>query len=166
MGVNWYIAQFKPKAHGLATRNLERQGFSVFLPMHEVTKRRNGQFRKAVTPLFPGYLFVEFDPLVRGWRAINSTLGISRLVSFCDRPAVVPETLITGLKMRCGEAEQVLPLSTFKEGDKVEIAHGPFAGFIATIDRMSPDQRVWVLLELMQQETRVQVGAGNLALAG
>ena len=36
---SWYIVQFKPNSHKIAVRNLERQGFGTFLPMHEVTRR-------------------------------------------------------------------------------------------------------------------------------
>ena len=36
--ISWYVVQFKPNSHKIALRNLQRQGFETFLPMHEVTR--------------------------------------------------------------------------------------------------------------------------------
>ena len=37
--LSWYIVQFKPNSHKISVRNLQRQEFETFLPMHEVTRR-------------------------------------------------------------------------------------------------------------------------------
>ena len=39
---------------------------------------------------------------------------------------------------------------------------GPFAEFIATIESIAPDRRVWVLMEIMGGQTRVAVDAHQL----
>jgi transcriptional antiterminator RfaH len=49
-----------------------------------------------------------------------------------------------------------------KPGNQVRIASGPFADFVATIDDIAPDRRVWVLMEIMGGQTRVAVGADQL----
>jgi transcriptional antiterminator RfaH len=43
-----------------------------------------------------------------------------------------------------------------KKGDKVEILEGPFANFIATIEKHESDQRIWILLDLMGRKTKIQ----------
>ena len=40
-----------------------------------------------------------------------------------------------------------------------------FANFIATVDTIDPDQRIWVLMDFMGQKTRMQVTADQLQLA-
>jgi transcriptional antiterminator RfaH len=45
----------------------------------------------------------------------------------------------------------------FRPGDRVTFAQGPFANFVATIESLAPDRRVWVLLDLMGQQARVAV---------
>ena len=45
--LSWYIVQFKPNSHKIAVRNLQRQGFETFLPMHEVTRRTVVKFETA-----------------------------------------------------------------------------------------------------------------------
>jgi transcriptional antiterminator RfaH len=59
---NWYLIQFKPNSHQIAARNLIRQGFEIFLPLQEITKRKDTKFTNVLRPLFPGYMFVSFAP--------------------------------------------------------------------------------------------------------
>src|SRR3954471_8443199 len=79
-GAAWYLAQVRPNSFQIAERNLARQSFPVFCPTQEETRRRAGRFVLVTQPLFPGYLFVSFNPASAAWRAINSTYGVSRLV--------------------------------------------------------------------------------------
>ena len=160
---DWFLAQYKPNAHKVALRNLQRQGFEVFLPMSSETVRRDELFKTVLKPLFPGYLFVAFDPRGAAWRTINSTYGVTRLVQFNDQPKSVPEDLVEGLKKRCNEAGelQVEP-ATFLPGEEVRIGHGAFADFVATVEQMTSDRRVWVLLDLLGRSTRVAVKISDL----
>ena len=154
---SWYIVQFKPNCHKIAVRNLERQGFETFLPTHEVIRRTAAKFETAIRPLFAGYMFVACDPKQAPWGKINSTSGISRMLSFAEGPKAMPEALITGLRARCDNVGKVVPLENFKAGQSVEMYSGPFANFIATVEQMASDARVWVLLDFMGKATRVQV---------
>eukprot|EP00657_Telonema_sp_P-1_P000536 TRINITY_DN11027_c0_g1_i1.p1 TRINITY_DN11027_c0_g1~~TRINITY_DN11027_c0_g1_i1.p1 ORF type:complete len:157 (+),score=46.76 TRINITY_DN11027_c0_g1_i1:35-505(+) len=88
--VIWFLAQLKPNCARIAVRNLERQGFRTFLPLHQQTIRRETRFANRTQPLFPGYLFVAVDAADGGWSAINGTQGVTRLVGFGSRPAQVP----------------------------------------------------------------------------
>jgi transcriptional antiterminator RfaH len=153
----WYIVQFKPNSHKIAVRNLKRQGFETFLPMCEVTRRTGVKFETVIRPLFAGYMFVACDPEQAPWRQINSTYGISHLLSFGGGPKPMPETLITGLCARCDNVGKVMPLENFQAGQSVEMRSGPFANFIATVEQMASGARVWVLLDFMGKETRVRV---------
>jgi transcriptional antiterminator RfaH len=44
----------------------------------------------------------------------------------------------------------------------VRITSGPFVDFVATIDNITPDRRVWVLMEIMGGQTRVAVKVDQL----
>ena len=155
---SWYIVQFKPNCHKIAVRNLERQGFETFLPMHEVTRRTVVKFETAIQPLFVGYMFVACDPEKAPWRQINSTYVTSPpMLSFAEGPKPMPEALIAGLRARCDNIGKVVALADFEAGQSVEMHSGPFANFIATVEQMASDARVWVLLDFMGKATRVQV---------
>ena len=161
----WFLLQFKPNSHRLAERNLMRQGFKIFLPMQEVTKRKSTRFLNDLRPLFPGYMFVAFDPKSAPWRKINGTIGVSKLVSFDGQPKPVPIDLVSGLMQRCDTTGNLLPAKKLATGDQVELLTGPFSNFIATVETIDIEQRIWVLMECMGQRTRMHVKADQLQLS-
>lgn len=162
MAERWFLVQFKPNSHKVAQRNLERQGVKTFLPMQEITRRQETRFISELRPLFPGYLFVRLDPDTSPWRKINSTYGVSRIVSFHDIPAPVPNGLVESLIDRCDVNGGVLGGENFQRGDEVKVVEGPFAEFTATIETIDPDKRVWLLLDFMGQATRIKVKASQI----
>lgn len=161
-GTTWFLAQLKPNCAKIANQNLKRQGFRTFLPMVEETRQRHGKFVNALLPLFPGYIFVAFDVTGGPWRAVDSTYGITRLVSFGRKPASVPLDLVSQLMLHCGISGTFLPPKLLKLGDQVRLTTGPFANFIAEIEKITPDRRVWILMNIMGEQTRVAVEAKQL----
>jgi transcriptional antiterminator RfaH len=161
----WYLIQFKPNSHRVAERNLHRQGFQTFLPMQKITRRKASRFVSDQKPLFPGYMFVKVNSELAPWRSINSTFGVSKLVSFEGKPKPLPLQLISGLMLRCDASGTLLPPKSLNEGDSVEMLTGPFATFVATVDTIDPEQRIWVLMDFMGQKTRMRVTADQLQLA-
>lgn len=161
----WYLIQFKPNSHRLAERNLHRQGFKTFLPMQQITRRKASRFVSGLKPLFPGYMFVGVNSELAPWREINSTMGVSRLVSSEGEPKPLPLQLISGLMLRCNASGTLLPPKSLNERDSVELLTGPFANFIATVDTINPTQRIWVLIDFMGQKARMQVSADQLQLS-
>lgn len=163
----WFVVQLKPNAEAIAKRNLLRQGINIFAPFEEVTARKARKLVQACKALFPGYLFVSFDQDAVRWRTVNSTLGVSRLVSFADdRPAQVPLGLISSLMRRCDPSGKLLPPRFLHGGDVVRVTNGPFADFIGTVEQLAPDQRIWVLLDILGKNTRVAIRSADLRLAG
>ena len=120
------------------------------------------QFRTELRPLFPGYLFVGLQARAPSWRTLNSTHGVSRGVSLDGTYRPVPEALISQLQDQCDEAGVFRAQDTFRLGDVVQIQTGPFASFLAEVEDMAPDQRIWVLIDLMGQKSRVTVDQQDL----
>lgn len=162
---HWYLTQFKPNSDRVAERNLHRQGFETFLPREKVTRIKASRFVSDLEPLFPGYMFVRVNSDLAPWRAINSTMGVSRLVSFGGKPKPLPEELISGLMLRCDASGTLAPPSNLSQGDRVQMTTGPFATFLATVEAIDPEQRIWVLVDFMGQKTRMQVTADKVKLS-
>lgn len=163
---HWHLVQLKPNCLRMATHNLQRQGFKTFCPLDEHTRRKGERFETQVRPLFPGYVFVRFDPETTPWRSINYTYGVSRLVCFQPyRPARVPCELVSGLMRRCDETGRLLPPATLKPGDQVKVTAGPFADFIATVETLLPERRVWVLMDILNRPTRVALDPSDVRVA-
>lgn len=161
--VTWHLAQLRPNGSSLATRNLLRQGYEVFNPKHMVSKRRALRFEPREEQLFPGYLFVGLGQAKRQWGPINGTLGVARLVSFGGSAAVVPIHLITELRKRCDDTDMMLPVPDLAPGDTIRILAGPFAEFVSKVEKVDAQQRVWVLLDILGRDARVQLDRAAVA---
>lgn len=153
----WYLAQCKPNCGKIAERNLKRQGIRTFLPLSQQTRRSGTKFVSELRPLFPGYVFVGVYPGGQHWRAINSTYGVSRLVAFSEHPARVPSGFVADLMRRCDAEGRLLPPPQLAPGDRVRVISGSFANFLAKVETITPDQRIWVLLDLMGRSLRVEL---------
>jgi len=165
MSKKWFILQFKPNSHHQATKNLTRQGFEVFLPLHDTTSRKLSRFINTSKPLFPGYMFIRFDKAESKWHKINNTYGVSRLITFNSTLKSIPTNIVENLMKRYDLSGKLLPVKKLKEGDQVAILKGPFANFIATVEKYEADHRIWILMDYMGRKTKIITPSDALTLS-
>ena len=161
----WFVAQIKPNGFIAAKSNLERQGFDTFMPM-QARKVRHARKESAVLrPLFPGYIFVSFDPVVTQWRVINNTIGVVTLLTGRGHsPQRAPQALMDALIAGCDAAGAVMPPLSFKSGDKVRLASGPFRNVLAEVTQTSYGERVRLLFDLMGRAVIADCAGSELEL--
>ncbi len=153
----WFIARIKPNSHKSATKNLERQGFETFLPKMEITQRQNNKFIVKNVDVFPGYMFVSFDPCIIAWTKINSTYGVSKILAFNNKPSEISSDLILELKTRYEINSNLKQKDKLKKGDSIKFYAGPFADLIAKVESVDENNRIWVLLEAMGGYQRLKL---------
>lgn len=159
---NWFLLQYKPNSHRVALRNLHRQRFETFLPMQDVTQRKRTKLVQQSKPLFPGYLFVAFTRESAPWHQIKSTIGVSRLVGFNGQPTALPLDLVSSLMRRCDSNGKLLLPKQLNTGEHVEIISGPFSTFVATVEHIDEKQRIFILMDFMGRQTRLQISHDQL----
>ena len=157
----WYLVYTKPRQEQTALVNLERQGYSCYLPRLRMEKIRSQRATVVVEAMFPRYLFVRLgsDGSSKSWAPVRSTLGVERLICFGARPARVDDALVGLLRQR----EQAQPTQTlFQPGERVCIASGPFAGIEAVFHTGNAQQRVLILLEVLGKTVPMHIEAAQL----
>jgi transcriptional antiterminator RfaH len=163
----WYVVQTHINSEAKAASHLVRQGFGVYFPRY---LKRRGHARKVDTvarPLFPRYLFVAIDLATQRWRSIQSTIGVSHLVSWGGSPASVNDGVISELKQREDEGGFIRldrPVR-FTHGDKVRVLEGAFVDSLALVEGTDDRDRVAILLDFLGRKVRVMVGADLIAAA-
>jgi transcriptional antiterminator RfaH len=164
---DWYAVFTKPRKEGVARDNLERQGFTAYLPRIRQPRHRRGQWVEAIEPLFPRYLFVQLRLGVHDISPIRSTLGVTGLVRFGLEPALVPQGLVEALMVREDPSRGChLPQrDLFQRGDRVTIVSGPFAGIEAIFEAPSGQGRVVLLLDLLGRANRVRLATDQIISA-
>lgn len=160
---SWYVVHTQPRAEETAARNLDRQGFEAFLPLYRRQIRHARRRLEVRRPLFPGYLFVRFDPATCRWRSINGTVGVRYLLGDRTRPIAVPEPVIEAILARADEGGEVTMLSKpLARGQSVQLVDGPFAECTALFEEIRDDMRVTILLSVLGRAVRVHAPAAAL----
>jgi transcriptional antiterminator RfaH len=153
---SWYLVHCKPREDERALEHLERQGFECFQPVRKTERHRRGKRWWVSEALFPRYVFIHLNSVEDNWYPIRSTRGVCRIVRFNEHPLAVRDEIIEGLRLRLGEA-QAEPY--FKPGERVRIAEGPFTNLEAIFLAEDGDERVVLLMNILQQDQRLSFPA-------
>lgn len=162
----WYVAQTQIQSEAKAGANLVQQGFDVYVPCYLRTVRHARRVNVVKAPLFPSYIFVRIDMETQRWRAINSTIGVKRLVGSEGIPARIGADIIQGLKeheQADGFLSIVSPAIRFKTGDAVRILRGAFDSCRGIFQGRTENERVEILLEMLGRKVRVVADAQLIA---
>lgn len=158
MSTRWLVAHTHVRKESFAKTQLLEQGFAVYLPQYEKTRRHARREDKVIMPLFPRYLFVGVDPDKDRWSAIDSTRGISYLLKTRnEQPAIVPDNVIDVLKQEQDSRGllSVGALVVFQPGDQVRVLEGGFKDYSAIYLSMDEQQRVQILLNFMTRQVKL-----------
>ncbi|MCO5090649.1 transcription termination/antitermination protein NusG [Bosea sp. (in: a-proteobacteria)] len=156
-GARWYVVQTRHLSEMRAAQELANQGFEVFLPRYLRKRRHARKVSLVAAPLFPGYLFVSFDPARQRWRSINGTYGVARVIAGEDGPVPVASGIVGALRTRA-DAQGYIALSQrpgFVPGEAIRIRSGSFAETLGLFEGFRDQDRVAVLLELLGGKVRV-----------
>jgi transcriptional antiterminator RfaH len=132
---------------------LEAFGVEVYCPvMTKVTKRADCEgVRRSVKQLFPGYMFLRFDPEVVHTTTIGDLPGVKGFVRFGGEICNVSESVIEALK-------QSLLIRTDQKITKLEFRNVPteIMSAISYITELKSEvERQSALFQILQQETQL-----------
>ena len=157
----WVVARFRAQFLAKVEYNVECQGAEIYVPraMVRVGKTR----RLSPSPLFPGYAFVRHPD--RQWVFLRGTFGVLDVIMGTgEEPAWLSDVEISRIRAREGPDGIVrLQSNEFRAGEKVRVESG-VAGFDAIVDGMAAHDRVYVLWNVMGQQTRTEVDVRDISL--
>jgi transcriptional antiterminator RfaH len=164
MTENWYLVRTKPRQENKAKENLERQSYSVYLPLLEVRKNKRGKWADVIEMLFPGYLFVNVDLSLRSLAPIRSTLGVTNLVQFGSEIRPLPDTIVPLLKSAEHTVDHLHRLSepVFEVGGEIEILNGPFTGLSAVFNASKGVDRALILVSVLGRTSEVEISTNSI----
>ncbi|OON38586.1 transcriptional activator RfaH [Izhakiella australiensis] len=147
---SWYLLYCKRGQLMRAKEHLERQAVNCLSPMIAMDKLVRGKRTQVNEPLFPNYLFIEFDPETIHTTTISATRGVSHFVRFGNHPATVPLDVIKALQNDAPKTgvDPALP----QPGDEVIITAGAFEGLRAIFTEPEGEARSMLLLNLLNKQ--------------
>jgi transcription antitermination factor NusG len=176
MTVRYYALRARPQAEFKAAAKLKAMGdddgsIKPYVPK-ETTRRRisAGKIREVERPVVPGLVFAGFIGPVP-WATLTDLPEVSGFFCRAGVPVEIPG--VASQRLRAIEAElaemeaywskQRSP-KIFREGDKVALKTGAFAGRLAEVRRARKDV-LRVVLELLGSEREVIVGVESVEAA-
>ncbi|MBI4208575.1 MAG: hypothetical protein HY538_02565 [Deltaproteobacteria bacterium] len=157
--LKWYVVRTKPQKEAHVVMWLRHAEMECFLPR----VRSFAQIR----PLFPSYLFVHADFNIQGhYQMVKYTRGVIEILGNGEEPIPVTSEAIAIIKKRMNPQGFIEPSSHLSPGQELLVKKGPFRDLIGILEKVAPDQqRVHVLLNLMQRQIRVELPIQDLARA-
>lgn len=169
-GPRWFVVVCHAGRERQAKTELKNQGFEAYLPMRLCP---HPKARNPITPFFPRYMFVRFNPTVDQWLCICSTYGVQDILRRADGyPQAVTDRMISRIKD--WEVDGVIHLleplkrakPVFKAGDKVRVKAGHYAGMEGLVKVASDSDRVVLMLALAGGSESLKISLSRDALEG
>lgn len=139
----WACVYTHSQAERWADANLRRAGYVTYLPLVAVLKRDRvvrSLRHEALVPLYPRYLFVQFDARAESWSPIRAAPGVADLV-------------------RCGSEVQYAragAVSALQAGEALRRTHPSGGGL-----RLAPGSAVGVSRGILEGQRGVVVSVGR-----
>lgn len=156
-GLRWYVVKTKPRNEERAHNYLEQHGINTFLPRMETSSSNLGNGTKKVKPLFPNYLFAQFD-LMQNYPLVKWGKGVNQILGFGKYPTPIADEVLSIIKSRTNEHNIVKKAYNLNKDDYVRITSGLFKDLLGIFDCwVSDSERVKVLLNLIGYQPRVEL---------
>lgn len=153
-GTRWFLLRTNAGKERVAQNQVRGLAANVLLPLVKVRVHRWGQLIPSVSPLFPGYLFANFNFEDR-YSQVRYARGVREVLHFGIEPAVVPDWIIEEVERRCANGPIELPDRILVPDERVVVIEGPFKQFDGIFERyLSGHERVAVLLSTINGGTR------------
>jgi transcriptional antiterminator NusG len=109
--------------------------------------------------LFPGYILIEMEMKQETMRLVTSSLRVLRFLGGKDPAPLSKKEITRILKQVQGEIEVGPKKEEFSVGSEVDIADGPFAGFVGIVESVdSENEKIKVMVSIFGRMTPVELG--------
>ena len=151
----WYALRIQSRLGNLASTTLRDKGYEEFFPLYWSGRRWSDRIQKMELPLFPGYLFCQFDVGAR--LPVLTTPGVIGIVCAGKIPVSVDDDEIEAIRaiLRSGLAAQ--PWPHLCVGSKVYIERGPLTGLEGVITNTDKVYHLIVSVSLLQRSVAVEI---------
>lgn len=151
----WYAIHVKPKCEDICSEMLRGKGYSELNAKYAVKRVWSDRVKEIRLPLFPGYIFCQFDVVKR--LPVLTVPGVISILGFGKVPAPVDEQEITAVRTVLAAHLAAGPHPYLKVGQRVVVEHGPIAGIEGLVTEMKARCRLVISVSLLQRSVAVEI---------
>lgn len=157
-GIVWFVAHARPRCEKRIVDYCGRMGIATTLPCYRSVRKYRGKTVTFEKPLFPGYVFLQAPPELRG--KIYQSDYVANLLSVSDQTGFerqledILRALETGLEITLAPE--------IGKGSRVKIKSGPLAGTEGWVEERYGFETVLLRLDFIGQAAAVKLSAADL----
>lgn len=166
MDKNWYVIHTYSGYENKVKANLEKriesyemqdQIFQVLVPMEDEMEIKDGKRKLTKKKVFPGYVLVEMAMTDQTWYVVRNTPGVTGFVGSGSKPLPLDEDEMQLILRQMGLLEHK-PRIALTVGQPIKVVLGPFAGFVGSVEEISPERgKLKVLVSMFGRDTPVEL---------
>lgn len=151
----WYAVQVRTRWEVSTVTLLSGKGYQTFLPTFKTAKRWTGETREVSLPLFPGYVFCQFDSHNR--LPVLVTPGVIAVVGRGRIPVPVEDSEIEAIQTMISSGLRTEPWPYLEIGQRVRIEGGALSGLEGILTSFKGNCRIVVSVSLLQRSVALEI---------
>lgn len=151
----WFALKVKARRELQVSDALRGKELEAFVPTVRECRKYSDRIRKVDAPLFPGYLFCRLNPSHR--LPVLTTPGVEYILGSNGQLQAVPESEIGALQRLVSEGAHAKPWPYLKDGDRVRVEFGSFAGVEGLVVREGQSDRLVLSVTVLQRSVALEI---------
>jgi transcription antitermination factor NusG len=159
---SWFAVQVRTLHESPIAVLLRAKGYEPFHPTCKCRRQWSDRIKLVDQPLFPGYLFCQFD--VQKRLAILTTPGVIRVVGCGKSPLPVADSEIQALQAMVRSGLPTQSWAFLNIGDRVRVNHGALRGVEGILTQVKSRHRIILSITLLQRSVAVEIDSVQVSL--
>ncbi len=151
----WFALQVRTRWESSTSVLLSGKGYQTILPTFKTKKRWNGRVRETNAPLFPGYVFCQFDAQKR--LPILVTPGVLAVVGRGRVPLPVDDGEIAAIQTVISSGLRAEPWPYLEVGQRIRIENDALQGLEGILIQLKGNHRIVVSVSLLRRSVALEI---------
>lgn len=151
----WYALKVRPRFERSVVSHLQSRGYDPFLPCYAVKRQWSDRVKSIELPLFPGYIFCQFD--INARFPIVTTPGVSFVVGIGRVPEPIAQTEIDSIRSVIASGLHYEPYPYLTLGQLVQVERGALTGLVGLITDLKSGSRLIISINLLKRSVSTEI---------
>jgi transcriptional antiterminator RfaH len=156
--LHWFVAHTRPRREKKLVEHCQRQHIATTLPCYSSAHKYRGKTVVFQKPLFPGYVFLQLEPVQKD--SVRQNDHVANLLAVFDQQTFEQQLhdILMALEAKVG----VRLAPAIGEGMRVRIKAGPLQGIEGWVEHRYGMTTVLLRLDFINQAAAVKIDADSL----
>lgn len=160
--MGWYAVRIKSRQEKVVSTRLSALRVPHFLPLYPEARQLSDRKQASNFPLFPGYIFIQIDPLSNVRLTILMRPGVVGVVGNAKGPLPIPYKEIESIRRLLQSGVPCSSQPLLNRRDHIRVIRGPLAGMLGTLIRVGSKCQLIISIQLIGRSVAVTVADSDL----